>query len=1110
MDKVMQGAWMLVTLALLAGTAGAADFLVGSGQTYSTIQAAVDAARAAGAGTHTVRIMDSATYNESVKLDNAGFNSISLTIEADSGQTPTLHSFRTTPTTIITAMPGLTLRRLKFDESLLGAQTPALLGAVEIGLSARFTGNVTVESCTFTAAAATSWAVGTYCRMDNASYKVTVTNCDFYLSGATTLTAIDTYNGTNRMGLTVSDSVFIGSSSLVHYGIRDRNLATSGTAAMDIRGNLFYFLRAGFNNGANAPIGYITIENNTFVKCDGTASSFGSILITLRTAPTAIIKDNLVVSSGVNQYDGLVSGSTAVTDWDADYNAFVNMKNSYVGWWNAFKTVTDLNNLASADNNQLNNTLTPTDLFVNYGGTDYRRDYRLKSGVWALTAASDGSYVGAFGLERPTVTVTASDATAAEAGPDDGQYTVSRGSRTDGDLTVNYTLPVSGTATPGNGTGGDYTTTPAANYGARTGSVTIPDTATSATVTVTPVDDGDTELSETVVLLLAASTDYSIGSPSSNTVTIADNDVGGNLPPVVSAGVNKTIVSNSLPASAGLEGFATDADNGPTSPMTYQWAKVSGPGSVAFDDATVTNTTASFDTAGAYVLSLSAYDGAATRSNTVTITVYDNEAPTVDAGTTQSATLTTAANLDGTVTADDGLPPSSGLTYLWTQDSGPGTATFGNSTNIDTTVAFDQAGEYVLRLTATDGLGLSGSDTVTVSVRSNTVEFTAITSGRFNAAATWDAPGGVSGPPLAGDTANIGSSNTVTTQSGNEIGNQVIVNIGNTGRLRLVDPGTVAISPIHSGATVNVALGGTLEIQAENDVVGTFNLNGGTLSHNSATVNSTAGNLALGATLNINSNSFLSPISQAIPKINGPVHGSGSLTLTADAGTTSASIQFSAASTWSGAWDFQGNLRFSNGFVQRYIPGDERVASGKAVHFVSTTTRTIKGVRSGFGSDTFSGAGTNILGEGTGVLSPGDGVGGLGTVTMAATGTNSLQHICVFSSNSTYIVDINGTASNECDSLVVAGASTGAGKVQIVNGAILTVNLWTPPTQMILNTKIIDTRTGTGGDGVLTGSFSQINWVNASGWQNLGVTVVNGDLYVTGEHQSRGMLLLVE
>jgi hypothetical protein len=130
------GIGLAVALALLAGAgaARAVDFLVGSGQTYATIQAGVDAARAAGAGTHTVRIMDSASYAESVKLDHTGFANINLTIEAASGQTPKLHSFRTSPTVSSSfTMSGLTLRRLRFDESLLGVQSPALSGAAEIG-----------------------------------------------------------------------------------------------------------------------------------------------------------------------------------------------------------------------------------------------------------------------------------------------------------------------------------------------------------------------------------------------------------------------------------------------------------------------------------------------------------------------------------------------------------------------------------------------------------------------------------------------------------------------------------------------------------------------------------------------------------------------------------------------------------------------------------------------------------------------------------------------------------------------------------------------------------------------------------------------------------------
>ncbi|MHC4716266.1 MAG: Calx-beta domain-containing protein, partial [Planctomycetota bacterium] len=91
-----------------------------------------------------------------------------------------------------------------------------------------------------------------------------------------------------------------------------------------------------------------------------------------------------------------------------------------------------------------------------------------------------------------------------------GTFTVSRDDNT-GDLVVNYS--VGGTAAPG-----DYQET-------LTGSVTIPDGQLSVDITITPVDDSEIEPDETVILTLTADPAYSIGSPSSGTVTIADNDV---------------------------------------------------------------------------------------------------------------------------------------------------------------------------------------------------------------------------------------------------------------------------------------------------------------------------------------------------------------------------------------------------------------------------------------------------------------------------------------------------------------------------------------------------------------------------------------------------------
>src|SRR5206468_2676992 len=79
----------------------------------------------------------------------------------------------------------------------------------------------------------------------------------------------------------------------------------------------------------------------------------------------------------------------------------------------------------------------------------------------------------------PTVTVTATDANASETGPDSGTFTITRTGDTTAPLTVNYSL--SGTAS--NGT----------DYQQLGTSVTIAAGVSSATVTVTPIDDTEVE-----------------------------------------------------------------------------------------------------------------------------------------------------------------------------------------------------------------------------------------------------------------------------------------------------------------------------------------------------------------------------------------------------------------------------------------------------------------------------------------------------------------------------------------------------------------------------------------------------------------------------------------
>ncbi len=112
-----------------------------------------------------------------------------------------------------------------------------------------------------------------------------------------------------------------------------------------------------------------------------------------------------------------------------------------------------------------------------------------------------------------TVTIVATTPNAAEPSTN-GLFTVTRSgggaAQTANPLTVN--IVVTGTAS--NGT--DYQTI--AN------TVIIPAAQTSVTIPVTVIDDALAEGNETVILTVGASANYTVGAPSSGTVTIADDD----------------------------------------------------------------------------------------------------------------------------------------------------------------------------------------------------------------------------------------------------------------------------------------------------------------------------------------------------------------------------------------------------------------------------------------------------------------------------------------------------------------------------------------------------------------------------------------------------------
>jgi hypothetical protein len=204
-----------------------------------------------------------------------------------------------------------------------------------------------------------------------------------------------------------------------------------------------------------------------------------------------------------------------------------------------------------------------------------------------------------------------------------------------------------------------------------------------------------------------------IGLAGCNSSSIEGDDSTTNAAPIVNAGSDQSIA---LAGTATLNATVTDDGLPAGSTLSYAWTQDSGPGTTTFADTTAVDTTATFSAAGDYVLRLTADDSDLSGTDTVNVTVTDvaNVAPVVDAGPDQSIALAGAATLDATVT-DDGLPAGSTLSYAWTQDSGPGTTTFADTTAVDTTATFSAAGDYVLRLTADDS-DLSGTDTVNVTV----------------------------------------------------------------------------------------------------------------------------------------------------------------------------------------------------------------------------------------------------------------------------------------------------------------------------------------------------------------------------------------------------------
>jgi Ca2+-binding RTX toxin-like protein len=240
------------------------------------------------------------------------------------------------------------------------------------------------------------------------------------------------------------------------------------------------------------------------------------------------------------------------------------------------------------------------------------------------------------------ITVSATDASAAETAtgvtPNPGTFTFARTGNTVSALTVNYTL--SGTAINGS----DYTSL--------VGTVTFAANASTATVNVNPLDDTifETSTPETVILTLATGTGYTLGSATTGTVSITDNDIQ----PVINLSASQTVVEGFT--SPQTVSYTVTLANASSQTITVNYATANGT-ALAGSDYTSTSGILTFnagvtsqvinipilndslnETNETFTLSLTSPTNATLGTSTVTTTITDT--------LTASVTTTLPANVE--------------------------------------------------------------------------------------------------------------------------------------------------------------------------------------------------------------------------------------------------------------------------------------------------------------------------------------------------------------------------------------------------------------------------------------------------------------------------------
>ncbi|WP_082960101.1 Calx-beta domain-containing protein [Maribacter hydrothermalis] len=326
-----------------------------------------------------------------------------------------------------------------------------------------------------------------------------------------------------RFRIELSEANSTGGTVIVDYTLT--GTATEGAAAdYIISGNASFANGASVSNINILPNQDALVEGNeTVVITLNSVSSSSYEIGPLNTDTVTIVDDDLFTAT-ITATDNVAEEATTVTNtgtFTISLDAINNTGSPVVVGYTVGGTAssgtdyTALSGSVSFANGQQSRTVTITPINDNSVENPETVIVNLSTGAgYELGAtATRTATVTINDTDTFTASVVSSTATSNESPVTNGVFTVSLNSTntTGSPVTVNYN--VTGTATAG------------IDYNTLSGSVAIANGASTGTVNVVPINDTTIETNETVILTLATSPNYTVGTPNSANVTIVSDDV---------------------------------------------------------------------------------------------------------------------------------------------------------------------------------------------------------------------------------------------------------------------------------------------------------------------------------------------------------------------------------------------------------------------------------------------------------------------------------------------------------------------------------------------------------------------------------------------------------